>query len=74
MIEATGQQVKKSFHRFSETRRGEGGWQRPELFAQSCGVKGQAREGVWDAPDIPVGRLCLCFQTLLPTSCCPRSF
>lgn len=41
----TGQQVKKSFYRFSETKRGEGGWQRPELFAQSCGVKGQARQG-----------------------------
>ena len=37
--------MKKNFHRFSETKRGEGGRQRPELFAQSCGVKGQASQG-----------------------------
>lgn len=42
-METTGQQVKQRFYRFSETRRGEGGQRKPELFAQSCGVRGQAR-------------------------------
>ena len=43
--------MKKNFYRFSETKRGEGDRQRPELFAQSCGVKGQATQsgmfGAW---------------------------
>lgn len=45
-METTGQQVKKRFYRFSETRRGEGGQREPELFAQSCGVRCQARQEV----------------------------
>lgn len=68
-METTGQQVKKRFYRFSETRRGEGGQREPELFAQSCGVRGRR----WDVRD-PLGSLCLCFQTLLPISGCPWSF
>lgn len=74
MIEATGQQVKKSFIGFQKP-----GEERAAGRGQSClhrAVGSRARPGgclgcpqtsQWE-------RLCLCFQTLLPTSCCPRSF